>query len=184
MEVSYMNKEKVKYDADYISYVENGESAAVFITRDIVKSINTKGKWVDVISIDGQINEDYKWDFKSFSVELFPRKTRPIYPPNASNEEKNYITWKTAHEDIQDLRSKGYKGTKFVVFTKLVNLNNGKYKTIQAVWNKSFECWMPKRKFLASPGQKFEKNSSFEWRKKKIPLLPKWEYHILKIQRL
>ncbi|MBR0061509.1 MAG: hypothetical protein IJP68_08515, partial [Selenomonadaceae bacterium] len=46
-------KEKIQYDAEYISYVEHGESAAVFITRDIVKSIKTKGKWIDVLSIDG-----------------------------------------------------------------------------------------------------------------------------------
>lgn len=31
-----------KHDAAYIRYVENGESKAVYITRDIVESINTK----------------------------------------------------------------------------------------------------------------------------------------------
>ena len=39
-----------KHDAEYISYVESGE-AAVFIVRDLVRSIETKDKWVDVISI-------------------------------------------------------------------------------------------------------------------------------------
>lgn len=37
------NQNKMKYDAEYISYVNNGDSAAVFIVRDIVKSINTAG---------------------------------------------------------------------------------------------------------------------------------------------
>ena len=40
-----------KHDAEYISYVESGEAAAVFIVRDLVRSIETKDKWVDVISI-------------------------------------------------------------------------------------------------------------------------------------
>ena len=43
---------KVAYSAEYISYVENGESAAVFITRDIAKEVPTNGMWVDVISAD------------------------------------------------------------------------------------------------------------------------------------
>ena len=175
-------KEKIKYDAEYISYIESGESAAVFITRDIVKSIRTEGKWVDVISIDGQLNENGRWDFNSFSVELFPRQIRPIYPQYASDDEKKYITWQTAHADIQNLRSRGYKGVKFEIFPKLVNANRGKYKTVNAIWNKSLECWVPRRMFVASG--KLKKTSSFEWRKKKIPKEPEWEYHILKIRRL
>ncbi len=167
-------KKKIQYDAEYISYVESGESSAVFITRDIVKSINTNGKWVDVISVDGYWNENRRWEFQSFSVELFPRKTRPVYPPQASDEEKKYITWQTAHADIQDLRKHGYKGAKFEIFPKLVNANKGKYRTIQAVWNKTFNRWVQKNWFT----------SSCEWRKRKVPLQPKWEYRILKIQRL
>ena len=33
-----------KHDAEYISYIESGESAVVFIARDIVNSIDTKGE--------------------------------------------------------------------------------------------------------------------------------------------
>lgn len=33
-----------KYDDEYISYIASGESAAVFVVRDIVSSIDTKGK--------------------------------------------------------------------------------------------------------------------------------------------
>jgi len=44
---------RVKYDPEYISYVENGESAAVFITRNICNDIKTSGKWVDVTFLDG-----------------------------------------------------------------------------------------------------------------------------------
>ena len=44
-----------KHDAAYIRYVENGESKAVYITRDIVESINTKDKWIDVLNIDNAL---------------------------------------------------------------------------------------------------------------------------------
>lgn len=169
--------EKNKYDAEYISYIQHGESAAVFITRDIVKSIKTKGKWIDVLDVDGQINDYGRWDFKSFSVELFPRKTQPVYPAYANDEEKKYITWQTANADIKNLREKGYKGVKFEIFPKLVNLNKGKYEIIRAIWNKAFNGWVPN-----NPEKYF--TSSCEWRERKIPIKPKWDYHILKIRRL
>lgn len=51
------NKHKIKYDSEYISYVENGDSVAVFIVRDIVRSIDTSGMWIDVISTSGYKNE-------------------------------------------------------------------------------------------------------------------------------
>ena len=169
--------EKIKYDAEYISYIQHGESAAVFITRDIVKSIKTKGKWIDVLTADGKINDYGRWDFKSFTVELFPRKTQPVYPESASNEEKKYITWQTAHADVENLRSKGYKGVRFEIFPKLVNLNRGNFQIERAIWNKAFNGWVPN-----VPEKYF--TSSCEWRERKVPLKPKWEYHILKIRRL
>ena len=51
------NQNKIKYDSAYISYVANGDSAAVFIARDIVRSIDTSGMWIDVISTSGYKNE-------------------------------------------------------------------------------------------------------------------------------
>ena len=63
------NKNKIKYDSEYISYVANGDSAAVFIVRDIVKSIDTSGMWIDVISTSG-----YKTDY------MFPIKLSQSYP--------------------------------------------------------------------------------------------------------
>lgn len=180
-------KEKIQYDAEYISYVEHGESAAVFITRDIVKSIKTKGKWIDVLSVDGEKIETLsfddngeeiifsRWDFKSFTVELFPRKTQPVYPAWATEEEIKYITWQTAHADIAKLREKGYKGVKFEIFPKLVNLNKGKYEiNRREAWNKKFDCLVTEESF----------NADCEWRERKVPLKPEWEYHILKIRRL
>ena len=41
------NENKIKYDSEYISYVEHGDSAAVFIVRDLVKNIDTSKMWID-----------------------------------------------------------------------------------------------------------------------------------------
>lgn len=162
------------YDAEYISYIRNGESVAVFITRDLVKDINTKGKWIDVFASKGAELGGGRWNFKWFSVELFPRKTNPVYPKDASLEERRYITWQTAHTDIDRLRRSGYKGIKVKIFPKLVNLNKGKYEIRKAVWNKTFNRWVPEKWFT----------SSCVWRDRKVAVKPKWEYKILKIQRL
>lgn len=117
---------KIKYDAAYISYVESGESAAVFVARDIVWSIDTNGMWIDIIKLDGHKNNSGRWDFKYFSFELFPRKNHPKYPAGISDEDKKYITWQTAHDDISEQRRCGYNGTRFRICPKLVNRNRGK----------------------------------------------------------
>ena len=120
--------DKKKYDAAYISYLELGESAAVFVVRDIVKVIDTTGKWIDVLDLVGYKNQGGQWDFEYFTVELFPRKTQPKYPAWASEEGKKYITWQTAHADIDWQRWQGYRGARFKIYPKLVNRNKGKNK--------------------------------------------------------
>lgn len=171
-----LNKQnKIKYDSEYISYVENGDSAAVFIVRDIVKAINTSGMWIDVLSTSGYKNEYDKWDFSSITIELFPRKIKPVYPEYASIEDKKYITWKTANEDISKQRKKGYKGKRFVICLKLVNKNQGKTKIVEKIWNKKFNQYIPKD---------WARSSDCEVRKVKIPVNPKWEYHIISIKEL
>lgn len=120
---------KTVYDAAYISYVENGESAAVFIARDIAKDVPTVGKWIDVTRSDGYKNKNNRWDFKEFAIELFPRHKTPTYPKDATDEDKKYITWKTAHEDITEQRSKGVKGSKYVIWPKLVKRSTRSGKT-------------------------------------------------------
>jgi hypothetical protein len=163
-----------KYDTEYINYIESGESAAVFIVRDIVNSINTKGKWIDIVSMDGYKNDNDQWEFESFEIELFPRKTTPNYA-NALNEyDKRYLTWLTAHNDIKALREENYKGTRFKICPNLVNLNRGKYRIVEGLWNKKFERWVPMK----------WKTSSCEIKKRKLPLKPKLKYFIRSIERL
>ena len=158
------SRKKIKYDAEYIAYVKNGESAAVFITRDIAKEIPTDGMWVDVIDCEGY-PEDNVWDFQFIKVELFKKRIKPVYPPNSSDEDRKYITWCTAHEDISKQRKEGIHGPKY----KLINRNKGKYRKVKAVWNNRFDRWVPEAWFV---------RSTCEWREKKIPLKPKWDYEI------
>ena len=70
-------EKKEKYDAEYISYIESGESAAVFVARDIVRSINTTGKWIDIVDLKERRKYEGRWDFDYFIIELFPRKRSP-----------------------------------------------------------------------------------------------------------
>mgnify|MGYP000550301999 CR=1 FL=1 len=82
---------KIKYDAAYISYVESGESAAVFVARDIVWSIDTTGMWIDIIKLDGHKNNSGRWDFKYFHLNYFQEKKHPKYPTGISDEDKNIL---------------------------------------------------------------------------------------------
>lgn len=113
-------KKHKKYDAEYISYVESGESAAVFITRDIAKEIDTNGKWIDILELEGKKNNVERWDFEYFSIELFPRKKKPDYSFCDDEEDRKYITWKTAHADMKEQRRQGYRGKKYIIYPRLV----------------------------------------------------------------
>lgn len=168
-------KNKKQYDSAYISYVKNGDSAAVYITRDIAKKVPTGGMWIDVVSINKKGRTDNRWDFNYFIVELFPRKTKPVYPKNASDDEKKYITWQTAHKDIDEQRKKGYKGAKYKICPRLININKGKYTTQKAVYNKRFGRWVPDDWFYSK---------TCEWREKKIPVKAKWEYEISSVKKV
>lgn len=171
-----MGKNKI-YDAEYISYVESGESAAVFITRDIADEINTKGKWIDVIDLD-TFDKQGRKAFNYFIVELFDRKIRPVYPEKADDDTKKYITWQTAHKDINEQRSRGIRGPKYIVLSHLYNKNKGTYRTIKAVWNKTFEQWVP---------EKWYSTSSCEYRDKKVYVPPHkddWQYKVQAVQKV
>ena len=115
------------YDSEYIAYCEHGDSAAVFIMRDIQKNVDTTGFWIDIIKSDHRLVEVYnsEWecrllhDFKYFVVELFPRVTKPDYTDCWTKEEMRYITWATAMGDIRTHRASGYVGRKYRVDCRL-----------------------------------------------------------------
>ena len=98
------------------------------MARDIVRSINTTGKWIDIVDLKDRRKYEGRWDFDYFIIELFPRKRSPKYPAGMDDEGKKYITWQTAQTDISEQRAEGYKGTRFKICPKLVNRNKGKNK--------------------------------------------------------
>ena len=176
-----MSDKGIKYDEEYLSYLNNGESAVVYITRDIVKSIDTSNKWIDVIDHDGEKNWDSQWKFNYIVVELFPRKKKPQYPKGADDSEKRYLTWKTAHDDIDEQRSAGVSGEEFRIEVKLVNKNKrGSWVTWteKRIWDEEKQHWVMDGKI--TPSCK-EKNLRF---KEFVRKEPKWRYIILGIKRI
>lgn len=166
------DKPRMRYDAAYISYVESGDSAAVFIARDIARAVPTGGKWIDVLSSDGRKRHDGRWDFREFTVELFPRLTQPVYTPGASKALCDYICWQAAHADIAAQRSRGVRGPRYRICPRLVNRNAGKYEVHKAAWNRRLQRWVPDRDF--SP--------SCVWMERKQPAAPDWQYVIDRVE--
>lgn len=142
-----MEKRKKWYerfnDELFNMYNSTGESTAVHIVRDIVNNINTKEKWIDVVSMDtydadnnygGNLNLNFNW----IIVELFPRITKPEYKEYLEilpdddeyiksykknqnrriREENRYITWHVAHEDIETAQNQ--KPTRRKIYCSLL----------------------------------------------------------------
>ena len=123
---------KWKHDPDYIRYIASGESATVFVVRDVVKAVKTSGKWISIISMNCYEQDDDGKAFHWIVCEIFQRKIQPVYIGQDTDYNK-YITWKTAHDDIADQRSKGVKGPKFLVLCTLRNKNKGRYVKLRLV---------------------------------------------------
>lgn len=157
-----------KHDSEYISYIESGESAAVFIVRDIVNSIDTKGKWVDVISFNTYYKRGAgdRMAFNWIIVELFPRKMQPKYDKNDSAHNR-YLTWVTAHEDIAKQRQAGFHGEKYLVLCNLYNKNKNKFTTHTIIARK---YWEPMEAYRPMDV--------------KDPVDPEWEYRIQAVKRV
>lgn len=157
-----------KHDTEYISYIESGESAAVFIVRDIVNSIDTKGKWVDVISLNTYYKRGAgdRMAFNWIIVELFPRKMQPKYDKNDSAHNR-YLTWVTAHEDIAKQRQAGFHGEKYLVLCNLYNKNKNKFTTHTIIARK---YWEPMEAYRPM--------------EVKNPVDPEWEYRIQAVKRV
>lgn len=157
-----------KHDAEYISYIESGESAAVFIVRDIVNSIDTKGKWVDVISLNTYYKRgtNNQMAFNWIIVELFPRKIQPKYDGNDSAYNR-YLTWVTAHDDIAKQRQAGFHGEKYLVLCHLYNKNKNKFTKRTIIARKYWEPMEAYRPMVV-----------------KDPIDPKWEYRIQTVKKV
>ncbi len=130
---------EAKYLNDYFDYLKSEEATIVNIVKNLVKDLNTKKKWVDVVDFDCWGSRGGKYAFNYIVVELFDRKIYPKYPHNADLNIKKAITWKTCHDDIEKQRSKGIKGTMFLITCHLFNKNRGKkLKKIFHNWNEEY----------------------------------------------
>ena len=171
------SQEEWKYDADYISYVESGESAAVFVIRDVVIDIDTKGKWIDIVSLSTYFQDKDGRGFNWIIAEIFPRRINPDYSTCRNDDEKRYLTWKTAHEDISEQRSKGYNGPKFLVLCSLHDKNEGKSVTWKLTGIiKKYSAPDGKIREVELPPQKPESITE--------ELPHEWEYQITFLHRL
>jgi len=126
--------------------VERSESTAVLIVRDMVKNIDTNGKWIDVRLIEKRFVSNFDYgedrDFSFIIVELFSRKQKPTYPKKFAEETdsdyKNriaYITWQTATADINHQRAQGIKGDVYIVLPCLKNNHEDMYDKHYIVWD-------------------------------------------------
>ena len=61
-----------------------------------------------------------------------------------------------------------------MVKPKLVNKNEGKATIVKGLWNNRFGRFVPEK----------WKISSYEYKTKKIPAKPNWQYYILSIERI
>ena len=97
----YKKLRDFKADPEYAKYIENGDSAIIFITKKFV-NIDTRNKWIDVRRrVNGYKLVCGGWMFESFVVELFQRTQYPDYSEakqwlkkeleNAYSEDRKWI---------------------------------------------------------------------------------------------
>lgn len=113
------------HDKAFNLYNTTGEATAVHIVRDLAENVNTKGKWIDVVSMNTCNTRYDTLNFNRIIVELFPRITHPQYTNDP--EFNKYICWKTAHNDIASHRSKNHHGEKYIVHFRLYFKEENRY---------------------------------------------------------
>lgn len=109
----------------YEDYVHSNEALGVYIIRDVVKKINTKGYWIDIVEHDNNTPNNYGDKYSQdlhIVCRLYPRITKPVYPPKPITDddyllelwqrEIDAITWKASREDIDFWKCEGHTGYK------------------------------------------------------------------------
>ena len=117
-----MNEKLLK---KYLKYAGTDEAFAVlFIKKHIDKA---KGQWVDIVDCQRYEMSPDNLHFRFVVGGLYQRKLLPKYPPrsqftvNGRFDEHRYmlmvraITWETAHQDIDQQKSKRIAPRKFKV---------------------------------------------------------------------
>lgn len=169
-------KNKHQYEKAYIDYIERSESTAVYIVRDLVEAIDTRGKWIDIRLIEKRFLSQLDDDFSFIISEIFNRKQRPVYPRKMEEESdleyRNriaYITWQTATSDIKSQRAQGIKGDVYLILPVLKDVHENQYE-------KHFIAWDTKRAHFKRVRKS---NISVD-----IIKAPKWEYAIVAVKKI
>ena len=117
-------------------YSETQESRAILFVKRHLKQANDK-YWVNILKsreldrypalkpgADGKKDEGPFFGF--VRCELYPRRTKPDYPPRRKYQSDGAyvticraLTWEAAHDDIEHLSMRGYKGPIYEIFAEL-----------------------------------------------------------------
>jgi hypothetical protein len=160
-----LNEKKVLNE--YFDYLKSDESAIVYIVKNLVKNLDSKRKWIDVVDFDCWGSRGDKPAFNYIIVELFDRMIFPEYPNNANSQLKKAITWRTCHNDISQQRSKGIRGEVFLITCHLFNKNRGKIVTkLFYNWNVEYGDFDYSGKVPTTTIRR------------KVQVEPEWEYRI------
>lgn len=172
---SSRKKNAFSYSPEYIAYVENGESTAVFIARDLAEDLDTRGKWIDVVNMfTSHYSSHGNWhEIREIIVELFPRRTKPDYSKAVTLEDKRYLTWQTANQDIEYLRNHGYHGPQYIIHPEIIRNPNRKYHWETRWWNPRFDRYVPKEWGV----------EGCEKRRVKVYTGPKWVYSVRDVRK-
>lgn len=130
---------------------------------------------MDCLALDARQRSDDRWLFKYIVVELFPRKLTPEYDTKDSAHNK-YLTWKTAHEDIDQQRTAGGKGPIYYVRCRLVDKNANNFESVEKWWDRECDCW------IADPA--LVRPEFCEKRMYKYPIKPEWVYVITEAREI
>jgi hypothetical protein len=109
----------------YLEYASTEEAFAVlFVKKHLAQA---KGNWVDIVDFRRYEMSSNKLHFRFVLGGLYKRKIQPQYPAKSAYtidgrfDERRYrlmiraITWKTAHKDIEQQKSKNVASRKFKI---------------------------------------------------------------------
>lgn len=117
------NNDKIwEVDIDYQKYISEHHPEAIEFIKKNRKIFNNK--WIDIQDYESFSKKasDGSWLpgtkriilFKQIVFDVFERRIKPEYIKDDINYNR-YITWKTATEDIENQRSEGIKGERWIL---------------------------------------------------------------------
>lgn len=119
----------------YLEYANTPEAFAVLFVKKHLDQ--AKGHWIDIVDCEQYEMSSDNLHFRFVKGGLYKRKMRPRYPSKAayttakSFDERGYnsmiraITWKTAHEDIEQQKASKVAASKFKITGVSFDKNRG-----------------------------------------------------------